>query len=122
MTNFYMLVYLVCFFAALCNFLDNINGLSPLLDFLHITKQVLMLLLNFLYVIYLQVCSFHFLHTALQYSCTLSVWQPITVASVLSRQGSLVTYQTDDRNTVTPNAFYNTIYPPYGFLTIKLST
>ena len=63
--TFVYLVYLVCAIYFLC---DNINTKLPLSNILDITKQFLILLLHLLCVIYIQFCSFHFLHTALHYS------------------------------------------------------
>jgi hypothetical protein len=40
----------------------------------------------------------------------------------MSAQGGLVIFWTDEKNTLTTNTLYGTVFPPYGFLIIKLST
>jgi len=64
-TNSYMHCLVCAFFISCVIPCKNINTTLPSSNILDITLQGLMLLLNLLYVIYLQFCSFHFLHCAL---------------------------------------------------------
>ena len=105
-TNFYILV---CVFVSCVIPCNNINTISPLSNILNITKQVVMLLLHLLCVIYLQFCSFHFFHSEytaeVDWVCGSSLLRP----AVLSEQGGMVMCQTNDRCTVTPNTLFDTM-------------